>query len=144
MSVTEEQMPMVLQQILSDIQRCLDKSRVDEQMTYFIHIYSQLDEKVKEDTDIKKLYEEIDKKYSDYNFRQNLEFYYSLIEGEEGRMLFDPTVTYTEKYDMSNFEDLYKEVNVLKHSIAKCLGIIKTKLFTTAELFEGWFSTEKT
>lgn len=125
--------------ICRDIDKCLSEVRVDKQINLFVHIYSQLDNNLRNDQDLYTFYQNVRKMFFDYKFRQELEFYYALvIDGEEGRLLFDPQITYNQKYDMRNFLSLYDEIAKIQDSIAVHLGIIKRRLLNATVEASGF------
>lgn len=121
--------------INKDIDKCLSEIRVDKQITLFIHIYAQLDTKMRADEILKEFYDNLTKKFFNYQFRQELEFYYALtLDNEEGRLLFDPQINYNPKYDMRNFLPLYDEISKIQNGIAINLGYIKRKIISSGSI----------
>ena len=138
----DEQLTLFGQQLVGDIQRCLEKSRLDEMMIHFVHIYAQLSKELQEGEVVSEVNTIVTEKMNNYEFRQTLEFFYAISVGEEARMLFDPTIDYNPKYDMDNFSDVYKEITVIKIKISNCLGYIKSQLFISrGDILDGFMDT---
>jgi len=124
--------------ICKDIDKCLSELRLDKQINLFIHIYSQLDNNQRNEPTLLDFYEVCRKRYFDFKFRQELEFYYAMVEGEEGRLLFDPQISYNPKYDMRNFLTLYNEMATIQNGLAINLGHIKKRILNTTVEASGF------
>lgn len=123
-------------QLVNDINSCLSCDRIDEMMYRFLHIYEQLKDKVRTNSgaeyyakEFNKLLQGKDKNYK--NFKRQIDLYYQLIKGDEGRLLLDPKVIDTPTYQLDTY--LYDKLCAIKLNIVNTLGRIKNELRE-----EGW------
>jgi len=128
--------------LLNDINMCLNAPRIDKMMYMFVHIYEQVEESQMDGTNMKIIKADINKILKNKDFMSTIELYYKVSEGEEGRLLFDPSVQDEAVYNLDNYVaeqgkekvDVFLYMIELKRRIAEDLGRIKKKMLVGAGL----------
>lgn len=134
--VKVQELEMLKSQIMSDVSICLSRSKIDEAMLMFIHIYNELGSALdmSVDTssikDITQMHNDCITLLKDTKFRQKLETFYITKNGEAGAFLFDDTVKDTEIYVLD--KPLYGQVNELFVRLFRVTGLIKEELMKFA------------
>lgn len=125
--------------LVNDINSCLNTGRVDKMMYLFLHIYHQVDESYHSQTDFKLLHAKINKALRNKTLMSLIELYYKVSEGDEGRLLFDPSVTDEPVYDLANyavqeskekFTDVFEFIIDMRRMVAINLGRLKRMMLS--------------
>jgi hypothetical protein len=122
--------------LVNDMNTCLAQARIDLMMYSFLHIYYETEEKFNKDTDLKLLHTMINKTLKNKELMARIELYYKVSEGDEGRLLFDPTVADEAIYQLDNYSvgegekavDIFMFIIEMKRLIAVNLGRLKAMI----------------
>lgn len=125
--------------LVNDINSCLLTNRVDKMMFLFLHIYHQIDENYHDQNDFKLLHARINKALRNKMLMSLIELYYKVSEGDEGRLLFDPSITDEPIYDLTNYAvqeskekviDVFEFMIDMRRMIAINLGRLKRMMLS--------------
>jgi hypothetical protein len=126
--------------LITDINTCLNVTRVDKMMIVFLHICEQVRDEIIEKTGIKALKALINKTLRNKELMSMIELYYQVADGEEGRLLFDPTVKDQPVYVLDSYAvqdgdesiDVFQFIIDLKRRIAVDLGAVKREMLRSS------------
>lgn len=123
--------------ILNDINACMNSARIDKMMYMFLHICEQVRDDIIEKTGIKSLRAIVQKTLKNKEIMSMIELFYIVSDGEEGRLLFDPTVADEPIYSLDSYAvqsegqesiDIFLFIIDLKRRIAIDLGSVKREM----------------
>lgn len=132
MDLKNQEKDIIKSQIMGDISTCLGRTKIDEAMLMFIHIYNELMSALdmSEDTDSIKLitstHNDFIKLLKDVEFRKKTEMFYITKGSEANSFLFDDSVKDTKIYVLDNSQ--YGQINELFLKLYQVTGLIKEKL----------------
>lgn len=137
MDLKNQEKEITKSQILGDISVCLGRTKIDEAMLMFIHIYNELGSAIdmSEDIDsvksITSTHNKFMKLLKDFDFRRETEMYYITKSGESNSFLFDDAVKDTDIYVLNKFQ--YCQINELFIELYQMTGLIKEKIMGISE-----------
>lgn len=121
--------------MFNEIDKVLACKRIDEMMFAFIHLYEQIPENLVQHLGLDNVWQTIAGKLYDNEFRQRVEFYYSVTTGEEGRLYFDPDADFVSDYIFD--KELYEQMTQIRMELSEQLGKIKKALSADINLDFG-------